>query len=97
MAEAPQQGGGGSAARRFVCRCTGTAAAERRRAGSYRLRIRQSPIWTTHAAGDYMLSKNTFRLNSKLVEALLMGMAYKDIHSQAFRGGVLRGELASVF
>lgn len=49
-----------------------------------------------NTAGDFMLSHNTFRLNSTLVEALRMGMAYSDIHSQAFRGGELRGQLASV-
>ncbi|GAB0490771.1 hypothetical protein MMPV_002009 [Pyropia vietnamensis] len=49
-----------------------------------------------NTAGDFMLSKNTFRLNSTLVEALRMEMTYCDIHSQAFRGGELRGQLASV-
>lgn len=47
-------------------------------------------------AGDFMLSKNTFRFNDTLVDELRMGMIYSDIHSQAFRAGELRGQLASV-
>lgn len=49
-----------------------------------------------NTAGDFALSKNIFRLNSTLVEALRMGITYCDIHSQAFRAGELRGQLASV-
>ncbi|KAK1869613.1 hypothetical protein I4F81_012086 [Pyropia yezoensis] len=49
-----------------------------------------------NTAGDFMLETNTFRLNATLIEALRMGMAYSDIHSQAFRAGELRGQLDAV-
>ncbi|GAB0497696.1 hypothetical protein MMPV_009033 [Pyropia vietnamensis] len=49
-----------------------------------------------NTAGDFMLDDNTFTLNATLVQTLRMGMVYSDIHSQAFRGGELRGQLDAI-